>query len=324
MYLRIERTECLHKRRQKIIKVVFMGTPDFAVPCLKALIDNNYEVLAVVSQPDKPKGRSMTLSPTPIKALALEHNIPVWQPTKLRDGIVYNQLKELNPDIIVVVAYGRILPKDILNLPKYGCINIHGSLLPKYRGSAPIQWSVIDGEKVTGVTSMYLAEGMDTGDMILTSETPIGENETSGELFERLAPIGADCLIKTLKAIEDGTAPRIEQEHDKATMAPMLTKETGHIDFNKSAQEIHNLVRGTNPWPTAYFTAFNGKVIKVYSTEVVDKTGAVGEILENKELVVACGEKAIKLISVKPEGKGLVDGFAYMNGVRLKKGDKLI
>ena len=300
-----------------------MGTPDFAAPCLEALVKNNYEVLAVVSQPDKPKGRKMILEPTPVKAVALKHNIPVLQPTKLRDGSLYNELKALNPDIIVVVAYGRILPKDILDLPRYGCINIHGSLLPKYRGSAPIQWSVINGDKTTGVTSMYLAEGMDTGDMILKMETPIGDNETAGELFDRLAPIGADCLIETLRQIENGTSPRTEQNHAEATTAPMLTKQTGHIDFNKSAEEIHNLVRGTNPWPTAYFTASNGKTIKVYETEVIDTNGAVGEIIDSKALVVACGDKAIKLVKIKPEGKGLQDGFAYMNGQRLKKGDKI-
>lgn len=305
------------------MRVVFMGTPDFAVPCLRRLIEDGHEVLAVYSQPDKPKGRGYQLAPTPVKEAALEHGIEVRQPTKMRDGAVAAELQALAPDLVVVVAYGRILPPDILAAPKLGCINIHGSLLPKYRGAAPIQWSVLNGDEYAGVTSMYMAEGMDTGDMILKLETKIGENETSGELFERLAPLGAECLSQTMKLFESGNVPREVQNETDATMAPMLDKAMGKIDFTKPAQQLHNLIRGLNPWPSAYLTAPNGKLLKLHASCVVEGSGKAGEILDSKKLVVACGTKALQLITVQPEGKSKMSGDDYMRGARLQKGDIL-
>ena len=231
------------------MRIVFMGTPDFAVPCLQRILADGHEVPAEFTQPDKPVGRHAVLTPPPVKQLAQERGIPVYQPTKMRDGTVAAQLKELAPDCLVVVAYGRILPQAILDVPPKGCINIHGSLLPKYRGAAPIQWSVINGEKITGVTSMFMDAGMDTGDIIDTITTPIGENETAGELFDRLAPLGAELLSRTLRSIADGTVQRAPQNNAEATMAPMLEKAMGKLDFTRSAKELHDQIRGMNPWP---------------------------------------------------------------------------
>ncbi len=301
-----------------------MGTPDFAVPCLKRIIDDGHEVVAVYTQPDKPKGRGHKLAYPPVKELALEHNIPVHQPTKLRDGAVLAQFTELNPDVVVVVAYGRILPKPLLDYPRLGCINIHGSLLPKYRGAAPIQWTVLNGDKTGGVTSMYMAEGMDTGDMILKLETAVGENETSGELYERLAPIGADCLSQTLQMLENGTAKAIPQIDSEATHAPMLEKSMGELNFANPAQDIHKLIQGLNPWPSATVVTSTGKKLKIHRSTLVDMSGDIGEVLDNKRLIIACGEGSIELVEVQPEGKGKVAGSAYMNGARLAKGDIFI
>ena len=224
------------------MRVVFMGTPEFAVPSLEQLIKDGHEVVGVFAQPDKPKGRGYKLAAPPVKEAALAHNIPVYQPVKMRDGEALGILKELNPEVIIVVAYGKILPKEILELPAKGCINVHGSLLPKYRGAGPIQWSVINGEKVTGVTTMYMGEGLDTGDMILKEETEIGENETYGELHDRLCMIGAHCLSETMKLIEAGTAPREVQNDEESSYAPMLNKEIAKIDFSKSAEELQPIL----------------------------------------------------------------------------------
>ena len=245
------------------MRIVFMGTPEFAQASLQKLIETGHNIVGVFTQPDKPKGRGYKLVAPPVKELALEHNIPVYQPEKMKDGTALSILKELNPDLIAVVAYGRILPKDILELPKYGCINVHGSLLPKYRGAGPIQWSVIDGEPVTGVTTMYMGEGLDTGDMILKKETPIGENETYGELHDRLKEIGAEALVETIALIEQGKAPREKQDDSLSSYAPILDKKIAKLDFNKPAQQLHNLIRGLSPWPVAH-TTVGGKLLKVH------------------------------------------------------------
>lgn len=255
------------------MKIVFMGTPDFAANSLKALIDANYNIEAVVTNPDKPKGRGMKMLYTPVKEVAISKSIPIFQPEKVKNNVEFiNEIKQLNPDIICVVAYGKILPKEILDIPKYGCINVHASLLPKYRGAAPIQWAVLNGDKETGITTMYMDTGMDTGDMILTKKVQIGENETTGELWERLSKIGGNLLVETLKQIENETAPRIPQGNE-FTMAPMLDKEMSKIDWeNKTAEEIKNLVRGLNPIMGAY-TYLNGKKIKFWKVEISKNIG---------------------------------------------------
>ena len=246
------------------MKIVFMGTPDFAVPSLQGLIDDGHEILAVYTQPDKPVGRKQVLTPPPVKALALEHGLPVYQPTKMRDGTVAAQLRELAPDLIAVVAYGRILPKEILEIPPYGCINVHGSLLPRWRGAAPIQWAVIAGDEMAGVTTMKMAEGLDTGDMLLTYETKVGEKETAGELFDRLAQSGAELLTQTLVKLDEIT-PR-PQDDAQSCYAHMLDKQMAVIDWSKSAHEIDCLIRGLNPWPIA-LTTLSGERLKVFAAE---------------------------------------------------------
>ena len=298
-----------------------MGTPDFAVPCLERLIDSDHKVLGVVSQPDRPQGRGYQLKPTPVKETAQKAGIPVYQPENLKDGKAFEVLSQLNPDLIVVVAYGRILPKEILQLPKYGCINVHGSLLPKLRGAGPFQWAVLNGYKTTGITTMYMAEGMDTGDIILKKETPIGENETAGELFDRLAPMGGDLLMETVSLIEKGTAPRVEQDHDQATYAPMIKKSDGKLDFTKTAQQVHDWIRGMYPWPRA-FTFFQGDRIVIHESRMAEGSGKPGEIIDTDKLIVACGEGAIQLTKVQEPGKRWVTGLDFINGRRLNTGDK--
>ena len=304
------------------MRIVFMGTPDFAVPCLQRLLEDGHEVPAVFTQPDKPVGRHAVLTPPPVKQLALSHGIPVYQPTKMRDGTVAALLRELAPDCLVVVAYGRILPQEILDVPPRGCVNIHGSLLPRYRGAAPIQWSVIRGETVTGVTSMFMDAGMDTGDIIDTLTTPIGENETAGELFERLAPLGARLLSATLAAIADGTVTRRPQNDAEATIAPMLEKAMGRLDLTRPAQELHNQVRGMNPWPGAFCTA-GGKTLKIHETRVAAGSGAPGTLLCADPVTVACGEGALQLVTVQPEGKPRMAAEAWLRGARLPQGARL-
>ena len=304
------------------MRIVFMGTPDFAVPCLQRLLEDGHEVPAVFTQPDKPVGRHAVLTPPPVKQLALSHGIPVYQPTKMRDGTVAALLRELAPDCLVVVAYGRILPQEILDVPPRGCVNIHGSLLPRYRGAAPIQWSVIRGETVTGVTSMFMDAGMDTGDIIDTLTTPIGENETAGELFERLAPLGARLLSTTLAAIADGTVTRRPQNDAEATMAPMLEKAMGRLDLTRPAQELHNQVRGMNPWPGAFCTA-GGKTLKIHETRVAAGSSAPGTLLCADPVTVACGEGALQLVTVQPEGKPRMAAEAWLRGARLPQGARL-
>lgn len=253
------------------MNILFMGTPDFAKESLESIYNAKYNIIGVVTNPDKPKGRGMKMIASPVKEFALEKNIQVFQPLKIRKNTEFiEKIKELNPDVICVVAYGKILPKEILDIPQYGCINVHGSLLPKYRGAAPIQWSVINGDKETGVTTMYMDIGMDTGDMILKEKVSIGENETTGELWNRLSKIGGELLVKTLKLIEEGNAPRTKQGEDY-TIAPMLDKEIAQIDWNnKTAKQIKNLIRGLNPIMGAY-TFVNGKKLKIWKAQIVNK-----------------------------------------------------
>lgn len=265
------------------MKIIFMGTPDFAEKSLESLYEAGYDIAAVVTNVDKPKGRGMKLVPSPVKEFAMEKGLKVFQPVKVRNNEEFiEEIKNIAPDLICVVAYGKILPKELLDIPKYGCINVHGSLLPKYRGAAPIQWAVLNGDKVTGITTMYMAEGMDTGDMILKEEVEIGENETTGELWDRMANVGAKLLVDTVKLIEAGKAPR-EKQGDDFSLAPMLNKEMAKIDWEeKNAEEIKNLIRGLNPIMGAY-SFLNGKKIKFWSVEVLPSEDIEKEFPESSE-----------------------------------------
>jgi len=291
------------------MKIVFMGTPEFAVPSLIRLIEE-FDVKAVLTQPDKPKGRGKKLAMSEIKEVALKYSIPVFQPTKLKNDIeVINKLKEINPDFIVVVAYGQILTKEILDIPKFGCINLHASLLPKYRGAAPINWAVIKGEQVSGNTTMFMDSGLDTGDMLLKSEVQITDNMSAGELHDILKEDGAELLIKTLNDILNGNIKRIKQSEAKSFYASMLNKEMAEINWNKSNKEIHNLIRGMNPWPVAY-THYNGETMKIYSSEIINKeTKAVPGTITNVSkngVEVACLDGLILLNNIQfPGGKPL-------------------
>ncbi len=295
-----------------------MGTSDYAAQCLEALAKSAHEVVSVVSQPDKPKNRGHKLVPTPVHAAADALGLLVHQPATLKDEACLPVLEEEKPDLIVVVAYGRILPPYILNYPKYGCINVHGSLLPKYRGAAPIQRAVLNGEKVTGVTTMYMDVGLDTGDMILKKETEIGEDETSAELFERLAVLGAQLLLETVELIEAGNAPRGKQNDAESTYAAMIDKAQAEIDWSQSAQEIKNLVRGMNSWPLAY-TYYKGMRMKIGSVRVLENEmrGTAGQILyanRTDGLCIRCGAGAILAETVQFEGKKMMDARAYLLG----------
>ncbi len=304
------------------MKIVFMGTPDFAVPSLQALIDAGHEIAAVYTQPDKPVGRRQELTAPPVKELALEYGIPVYQPTKMRDGTLAEQLRQLAPDLIAVVAYGRLLPKEILEIPPMGCINVHASLLPKYRGAGPIQWAVINGEKETGITTMHMAEGLDTGDILLVAKTPIGEEETAGELFDRLAPLGADCLKKTVQALAQGRIAPVKQDESKATNAPMLNKEMAVLDFTKPAQELYNLIRGLNPWPVAV-TEFQGKRLKVFAAQVQPGSGEPGTVLDAQQFVIACGQDALRFTEVQLEGSRRMSAEEFLRGKQIIVGKSL-
>jgi len=296
-----------------------MGTPDFAVPSLNKLIEMGHEVALVVTQPDRPRSRGMKLTPCPVKECALNNNIEVVSPERIKtDEEFYELYKSLEPDLAVVVAFGQILPKRILDVPKLGSINVHGSLLPKYRGAAPIQWSVINGDKVTGITTMFMDVGMDTGDIILKEETEIGANETAGELFDRLAIMGAEVLEKTIKLFEERNVPR-QKQPDGATYAPMLSKEIANIDFSKTSEEIVSLVKGLNPWPVAY-TILNGIKFKVYKVEVCEYKGKPGEIIKSdcKEgLIVGTQNGSIELVEIQPENKKRMLAKAYLVGNKI-------
>lgn len=299
------------------MRVVFMGTPDIAATCLKKILEKGHEVVAVYTQPDRPKNRGMKLAFSPVKEVALAYDIPVFQPENFRQEQDVEQLRTLRPDVVAVVAYGRILPQSVLDIPPKGCINIHASLLPAYRGSAPYQWAVLDGLKETGVTAMYLCREMDAGDIIDTAATPIGENETAGELLDRLAVLGAELLDKTLCAIENGTVQRTAQDHSKATYAPMLDKTMCPIDFTKTAQQIHDHVRGMNPWPVATME-LKGKRFKVYETTVVGETTdkTPGSVLEltKQGLKMACGQGVIEIRVLQAEGGKRMAAPDYFRG----------
>lgn len=310
------------------MKIVFMGTPDFAVKPLRALAEAGYEVAGVVTQPDKPKGRGKTLMPTPVKEEALKLGLTVYQPAKVRDPEFQKVLEEIAPDLMVVAAFGQIIPKSILDLPKFGCINIHASLLPKYRGAAPIQQAVIDGEKESGVTIMKMGTGLDTGDMIAKVVVPITEEETGGSLFDKLAKAGADLLVETIPSIFDGSAVYEKQPEESPTpYAAMITKEMGKMDFAKSAEELSRLVRGLNPWPSAY-TFLNGKNLKVWKSCVEEKNtdaepGTV-VLTDKMGIHVACGEDVLVLTEIQLEGKKRMEAEAFLRGYPVLVGTKFM
>ena len=304
------------------MKVIFMGTPDFAVPTLEALIEK-HEVLAVVTQPDKPKGRGKKMVFPVIKEKALEHNITVYQPQKVKTPEFVEILKEYQPDIMVVVAFGQILSEEILNIPKYGCINVHGSILPQYRGAAPIQWSIINGEEFGGVTTMYMAKGLDSGDMILKAKEKIKPDDTYGSLYDRLSVIGADLLIKTLDLIENGEVKRIPQNDDEATFAPMIKPELEHINWNGKNTDIVNLIKGLNPQPVAY-TMLNDEKLKIWFAETIDGdyNGEPGTIVDvrKRDFVVMTAKGAVAVKEVQAQGGKKMSADAYMRGHAIEKG----
>ena len=304
------------------MNIVFMGTPDFAVPCLQKLLDAGYPVTGVFTQPDKPKGRGYKLVPPPVKELAMAHDIPVFQPASLRNDEAYELLKSCAPDLIVVVAYGKILPKRVLELPQYGCINVHASLLPRYRGAGPIQWAILNGESETGITTMYMGEGLDTGDMLEQVKTPIGENETADELYTRLSKMGAETLLVTLQKLDADALLRTPQDDSLSCYAPILDKSLCPFDFNKTARELHNQIRGLSSWPAAT-TTYKGKRLKVYESRLVSMSGQPGEILDTKRFIVACKEGALQLVSVQYEGGRRMNGDAFLRGRPPVSGEKL-
>lgn len=311
-----------------MLKVLFMGTPDFARDSLEAIYNEGYPILGVVTNPDKPKNRGMKMIASPVKEFALEHNLPIFQPEKVKDNKEFiEQIKSLKPDVICVVAYGKILPKEILDIPPYGCVNVHGSLLPKYRGAAPIQWAILNGDKKTGVTTMYMDIGMDTGDIILKEEVDIDEDETTGELWEILSKKGGKLLIETLEKLGQKTAPRIPQG-ENYTMAPMLSKEMAKIDWsNKTSKEIKNLVRGLNPIMGAY-TLYNDKKIKLWRVETVDnfsfnKTSMPGQILTSNDkqgLYIKTIDGVIRVVEIQGENAKRMNICDFLRGNRLEEG----
>jgi len=303
------------------VKVLFMGTPEIAKGCLEQMYNDGWNIIGAFTREDKPVGRKQIMTPPPVKVFAQEHGIPVYQPKTLK-GEASQTIKELAPDLIVVVAYGRILPKDVIDVPQFGCVNLHVSLLPQYRGAAPIQWALINGDKQTGVTVMHIDEGLDTGDIIDVLPVEIGENETQEELFADVEEKGKVFLSRVCEDIINGTATRTPQDHEKATLAPPLTKEMALFSFDNCAQVIHNKVRGQNPWPSAHFI-YGDKKVKVIRTKLVDAKGKAGEIISTKPLVVACSEGALELVTVQPEGSKAMDGTAWSLGRRFEKGDIL-
>lgn len=303
------------------MKVVFMGTPDFAVSTLEAIIQAGHEVAAVITQPDKQKGRGKEISMSPVKVKALEHNIEVFQPLKVRNPEFVDILKKISPDVIVVVAYGQILSKEILELPKYGCVNVHASLLPKYRGAAPIQWAVIDGEKEAGVTIMQMDEGLDTGDMLKVAKIELAPDETGGSLFDKLADLGAGTLVSTLAEIENGTARAVKQE-GISTYAGKLDKSLGKLDFTKDAITLERLIRGLNPWPSAY-TVYNGRTLKIWKAAACEcdglEPGTIYDVTK-KSFSIACGNGGIKVLELQLEGKKRMDTESFLRGTAVTEG----
>ena len=300
------------------MKIVFMGTPEFAVPSLKALVGAGHEICGVFTQPDKPKNRGMKLQEPPVKEYALSIGLPVFQPAKVRDGEALGILQALNPDLIAVAAYGKILPVDILALPRLGCVNVHSSLLPKYRGAAPINWAILNGEDETGVTIMYMAEGMDTGDILAQAKTPIGLNENAAQLFVRLADIGAGLLVETVAALEAGKVSPVPQDSARASYAPMLSKEQSPLDWTRSARQLHDHVRGLYPWPSALMV-LDGIRCKVLQTALAGESGGKtpGTVLQadKKGLRVACGDgQALDILELQPNGKKAMSSPAFLLG----------
>lgn len=306
------------------MRILFMGTPDIAAESLAALIAAGHEIVGVFTRADKPVGRKQILTAPPVKQLAVQYNIPVWQPATLRDGKAEPIFRDLAPDLVVVVAYGRILPPELLQIAPLGCINLHVSLLPKYRGSAPIQWSVLNGDPETGVTIMQLDEGCDTGDILMVERVPIGPETTSGELFDQVSAIGARTLVTAVEKLAAGELTPQPQDDSQATQAPPLKKEMAKFDFTQSAAHIHNWVRGMNPWPAAFFE-LDGKKVKVLESRLASNENAApaGTVLALKPLTIACGEGALQLLTVTPEGGRPMAGTAWAAGRRLKAGDSL-
>ncbi len=306
------------------MRILFMGTPDIAAESLAALIAAGHEIVGVFTRADKPVGRKQILTAPPVKQLAVQHNIPVWQPATLRDGKAEPIFRDLAPDLVVVVAYGRILPPELLHIAPLGCINLHVSLLPKYRGSAPIQWSVLNGDSETGVTIMQLDEGCDTGDILMVERVSIGPETTSGELFDQVSAIGARTLVTAVEKLAAGELTPQPQDDSQATQAPPLKKEMAQFHFTQSAAHIHNWVRGMNPWPAAFFE-LDGKKVKVLESRLASNENAApaGTVLALKPLTIACGEGALQLLTVTPEGGRPMAGTAWAAGRRLKAGDSL-
>ena len=306
------------------MKIIFMGTPDFAAASLEALIASRHEIQAVVTQPDKPKGRKGELTPSPVKVVAEGKGIKVYQPLKVRDEEFVKTLRAYNPDVMVVVAFGQIIPLSILKMPKYGCVNIHGSLLPKYRGAAPIQWAVLDGEKETGITTILMDEGIDTGDILLKKTIKIDTDETSGSLFDKLMALGAKTILETLDELEKGNLTPTKQGESPTAYAKMLTKAMGLIDFTKSAKELDCFVRGMDPWPSAY-TLLAGKTLKLWKVRAVEGGGKAGSVIEigKESFTVACGEGAIEVLEVQLEGKKRMSAGDFLKGSTLNIGQEL-
>ena len=308
------------------MRVVFMGTPDFSVPTLECIIEAGHEVVGVVTQPDKAKGRGKKVVYTPVKEKALEHGLTVYQPRRAREPEFIEHIRALNPDVMVVVDFCQILPKELLDIPKYGCVNVHASLLPKYRGAAPIQWAVIRGEKVSGVTTMQMDVGLDTGDMLLKTEVPLAEDETGGSLHDKLSVLGGDLLIETLKGLEAGTiVPEKQDDSQSGEYARMLDKSLGKIDFSMRAEEIERLIRGLNPWPSAY-TSYNNKTMKLWKARVVPGGEAVpGQVLavDKKGFTVQTGDGALQILELQMEGKKRMDAGAFLRGCPLTAGEIL-
>ena len=306
------------------MRILFMGTPDIAAECLKALYAAGHEICGVYTRRDKPVGRKQVLTAPPVKEVALEHGTPVFQPRTLRDGSEDDTIRALAPELIVVVAYGCILPKSVLEMPRYGCINLHVSLLPKYRGSAPVQWAVLNGDAETGVSIMQMDEGLDTGDVLVCEKIAIGPEETSGELFDRVTAVGARVLCEAVPAMEAGTLKPQPQQHENATLAPMLDKELAEFRLTDTAAHIHNWVRGMNPWPVAWFEQ-DGKRIKVLECRLAEnaQNATPGTVLALKPLTIAAANGAVALLTVTPEGGKPMAGTAWAAGRRLKAGDSL-
>ena len=310
------------------MKILFMGTPDFAVFSLKAIVESGkHKICGVVTQPDKPKGRGYAMLPPPVKVYAEENGLDVYQPTTLRDESFAALLSELDPEIIVVVAYGKILPKNVLDYAKYGCVNVHGSLLPEYRGAAPMQRAIIDGKTVTGITTMYMAEGLDTGDMLLKAELPIEENDNFEDIHDKLGTLGASLILDTLDALTDGTAKRIPQDDSMSTYAAKITKEDCLLDFSKDARTIHNLIRGLSPIPLSFTHTPDGKLLKVLEARIneeISENTNVGEVISlDGGITVACGKGSVTLLRVLPEGKPRMNASDFIRGRKIAIGDIL-